>query len=385
MKRSVATITALVCAFALAVSGCAQGEEKAQSSAAGGASACNLDYVKGQIANHKAIPDWAPPGPAFDAKKASGKTVYTIQENTANPFSATIVQGINEVAKKVGIKTVDYPNQGDKTQWAQGIQQAVTARADGIIFVGGTIGPVYFTAQAQAAQKAGLKLVTVVDTDITQPPEQFTDARVAQPYAEAARLNADWIIADTNCKANVLVLTTNELIAGDINTKAVGDEFAKYCGNGCKVTYKNIPIPKWSTQIQPTVQSGIQADPELDYVFPLYDAMVQFVTPAIQLAGATGRIKVTSFNGTPAILQLVKDGDVVQSIVGENEANIGYGAMDQMMRLLAGEKPIDSGDEHIPLRIFDDSNVADAGDPPAFGVGYGDKWQKGYLQLWGLE
>jgi ribose transport system substrate-binding protein len=88
----------MVCACALAVSGCAQGEEKAQGSAAGGDSACNLDYVKGQIAKHKAIPDWTPPGPAFDAEKAAGKTLYTIQENTANPFSATIVEGINEVA-----------------------------------------------------------------------------------------------------------------------------------------------------------------------------------------------------------------------------------------------------------------------------------------------
>lgn len=395
-RRTASSAAAMIGLLALTMSACGSGTKSSAGSggssnalasgaaASPGGSSCDLGHVKEKIDAHKVIADWTAPGPAFDAKKASGATIYTIQENTANPFSATIVTGIKEVASKVGIKVVDYPNQGDRTQWQQGIQQAITAKAGGIIFVGGTIGPIYFKAQAEEAKRAGLKLVTVVDTDLTQPAEPLTDARVAQPYAEAARLNADWIINDTQCKANVLILTSNELIAGDINTKAAKDEFDKYCGSGCKVTDKNIPIPKWSSQIQPTVQSGIQSTPDLNYVFPLYDSMIQFVTPAIQLAGANARVKITSFNGTPAFLQLIKSGNTVKSIVGENEANLGYAGMDQMMRLLTGLPAVTSGDEHIPLRVFDASNVAEAGNPPAFGVGYGDKWRQGYMKLWGL-
>jgi ribose transport system substrate-binding protein len=118
---------------------------------------------------------------------------------------------------------------------------------------------------------------------------------------------------------------------------------------------------------------------------PMYDAMVQFVRPAVSLAGADDRIKIATFNGTPAILGMIGPDSPVKMDVGENPAQLGYAAIDQAMRLFTGVGPIESGDEKVKLRIFDESNVAEAGDPPALGVGYGDEWKSGYLKLWGLE
>ncbi len=346
---------------------------------------CNLAAVNAKIQAAKAVPVWTPPGPAFDAKKAAGSLVYTINENSANEFGQAQIKGIMQAADKAGLKVVDYPNQGSKSQWIQGVNAAVNAKAKAIIFVGGTIGPLYFRSQAQEAQKAGVKLVTLIDTDLTQPAEQGTDARVAQRYAEAARLDADYIIADGKCKSNVQVLTTNELIAGDINQKATEDEFKKYCGSSCKVKFQNIPLPSWTSQIQPTVQSAIQADSGLNYVMPLYDAMVQFARPAVTLAGASNRVKIVSFNGTPAILNMISGNSPVKMDVGENPANLGYAAVDQTLRLLTGTAPVSSGNENVKLRVFDGSNVSEAGNPPALGVGYGNLWQPGYLKLWGLQ
>jgi hypothetical protein len=54
------------------------------------------------------------------------------------------------------------------------------------------------------------------------------------------------------------------------------------------------------------------------------------------------------------------------------------------MRLVTGVDPIGDGDYGIPLRVFDDSNVDETGDPPGYGVGYGDKWRDGFLKAWGL-
>jgi ribose transport system substrate-binding protein len=116
----------------------------------------------------------------------------------------------------------------------------------------------------------------------------------------------------------------------------------------------------------------------------LYDAMSQFVVPAIQLGGGIARVKVATFNGTPAILRMIQTGDTVEMIVGENEIHLGYAAMDQAMRLMTGVDPIADGDYGIPLRVFDDSNVDDTGDPPRYGIGYGDQWRRGFLKAWGL-
>ena len=377
----------LISIMLLLVSGCSSAGGDAPTLADTGAVSadCKLDAVTAKIEAAKKVADWEAPGPAFDAKAAAGGLIYTINENSANEFGQALYQGVKEAADKVGIKVVDYPNQGDKNQWIQGVNAATAAKADAIITIGGTIAPIYFESQAAEARKAGVKIITLIATDITQPMGVGEDARVGQRYAEAARLDADWIIADSKCKANVLILTANELVAGDINQRAAEDEFKKYCGSDCKITFQNIPVPSWTSQVQPIVQSAIQADPKLNYVMPLYDAMVQFVVPALTLAGAEKRVKIVSFNGTPAILGLIGPNSPVKMDIGENPAQLGYAAVDQAMRVMTGVAPIDSGDEKVKLRIFDESNVSEAGTPPALGVGYGDEWKSGYLKLWGLE
>jgi ribose transport system substrate-binding protein len=341
--------------------------------------------VTKQIGDHKGVADWTYPGKPFDAKKAAGKTIFSIQENSTNPFTNTVVAGMKDVAERIGIKLVDYPNQGQRTQWIQGIEQARSQKADAIVLSGGTIGPIYFKEQAAAATRAGIPIITVVDRDLTQDAQPNTAARVGQPYAEAARLDADWIIKQTKCNANVLVLTTNEVIAGDIGNKAAQDEFARHCGDGCKTRFVNIPLTQWSTKIGPVTQTEVSSNKDLNYVFPLYDPMAQFVVPAIQLGGGINRVKVATYNGTPGILRMIQTGDTVEMIVGENETHLGYAAMDQAMRLMTGVDPIGDGDYGIPLRVFDESNVDETGVPPGYGVGYGDQWRKGFLEAWGLS
>jgi ribose transport system substrate-binding protein len=365
--------------------GGAGGNKEAGGATTGISNACELDYVRKQIDDHKKIADWKYPGDPFDAKKAAGKTIFSIQENSTNPFTNTILAGMRDVAGKIGIKLVDYPNQGQRTQWIQGIQQAISRNADAIVLLGGTIGPIYFKEQALAAKRAGIPIVTVVDRDLTQNAEPNTAARVAQPYAEAARLDADWIIKQTKCHATVLVITSNELIAGDINSRAAQDELVKYCGDGCKMRFVNVPLNQWATKIGTTTQTEVSSNKDLDYVFPLYDPMAQFVVPAIQLGGGITRVKVATYNGTPGILRMIQTGDTVEMIVGENEIHLGYAAMDQAMRLITGVDPIGDGDYGIPLRVFDDSNVDETGDPPEYGAGYGDQWRDGFLKAWGLS
>jgi ribose transport system substrate-binding protein len=387
-RRALTFASSLVVAVLTALAaGCggSGGNGAAGGGNAAASGACDLGYVTKQINSHKGIADWAYPGDPFDAKKAAGKTIFSIQENSTNPFTNTIVAGMKDVAGKLGMKVIDYPNQGQRTQWIQGIQQAISQKVDVIVLSGGTIGPIYFSEQAAAADRAGIPIVTVVDRDLTQDAEPNTAARVGQPYADAARLDADWIIKQTKCHANLLVITTNELIAGDINSKAAQDEFDKHCGDGCKTRFVNVPLSQWATKIGTTTQTEVASNPDLDYVFPLYDAMSQFAVPAIQIGGGITRVKIATFNGTPGILRMIQTGDTVEMIVGENETHLGYAAMDQAMRLMTGVAPIGDGDYGIPLRVFDDSNVDETGVPPQYGVGYGDQWRDGFLKAWGLQ
>jgi ribose transport system substrate-binding protein len=93
-------------------------------------------------------------------------------------------------------------------------------------------------------------------------------------------------------------------------------------------------------------------------------------------------IKIATFNGTPFALGYIQDGTPVKMDVGENNAQVGYAALDQAMRIFAGVGPIESGDTKIPLRIFDASNVDETGTPPVLGQGYGNDFVAGYEKLW---
>src|SRR5690606_13531169 len=120
--------------------------------------------------------------------------------------------GLEEAAAKFDIEIIDYPNQGQRNQWAQGIESAIARKVDAITLIGGTISPEYMRPQVDAAEAAGIPIITVVNEDLSHPAGYKATARVAEPYEPARRLAADWVIADSDCKASVLVLGSKEVL-----------------------------------------------------------------------------------------------------------------------------------------------------------------------------
>lgn len=126
---------------------------------------------------------------------------------------------------------------------------------------------------------------------------------------------------------------------------------------------------------------GRDKDPSINYVYPLYDAMVAGAVPAIQTAGKSGKVKVVSFNGSPYVLKFIQNHNIAAMDVGEDSVGIGYASMDQAFRILLGKAPVA---ERTPIRIWDSTNVSESGTPPVTGKGYGSSLKDGYLKLWGL-
>ena len=84
----------------------------------------------------------------------------------------------------------------------------------------------------------------------------------------------------------------------------------------------------------------------------LYDsAEAPFAEAAIRAAGRTGKVKISTFNGTPSILKEVKKGDIVAVDVAENLDWIGYAIVDQSMRIMGGLPAVKNA--RVPVRYFD--------------------------------
>jgi ribose transport system substrate-binding protein len=368
MKRLMLVLAA-VCGAALVIVVAVS----ATSSAFGGAAA--------NLSKYKALPKFVPPGVAFDAKaKAGGKTLFVIPASSRVPFVATIANNIKRIATPLGVKVTTWQNQGQPSEWVQGMNTAVSQKASAIVLLAGN-DPAALQPQIKAAKAKGIPTIVAHLYDEHQPSAPNVGGVINIPYNVAGRLIADQAIVDTKGKANALVVTVNQVKSTLPMVAGIRAEFGKYC-QGCKLSLTDVTIADFATKIQPNVQAALTGDSSINYVIALYDsAEVPFVVAAIRAAGRVGKVKVSTFNGTPEILKLVKQGDIVTADVGENLEWIGYAVVDQSMRIMGGLKPVKS--EHVPVRVFDRSNIGQAG--PAFTSGWGRTYISGYRKLWGLQ
>jgi ribose transport system substrate-binding protein len=368
MKRPIATFAAVLALAAAVIA------------AAVASTTASWTGAQANLNRYKAVPKFVAPGPAFDAKaRAGGKTLFIIPASSQVPFVSTIANHIKRLATPIGVKVTIWQNQGQPSQWVQGMNAAISQRASAIVLLAGN-DPAGLQPQIRAAKARGIPTIVAHLYDDNQPSAPNVGGLVNIPYKIAGRLIADQAIVDTKGKANAIVVTINQVKSTVPMVAGIRDEFRKYCG-GCKLKFTDVTIADIATKIQPNVQAALTADPGINYVIALYDsAEVPFVAAAIRAAGRIGRVKVSTFNGTPEILKMVKQGDIVNMNVGENLEWIAYAVVDQSMRIMGGLRPVKNA--RVPVRVFDRSNIAQAG--PRFTSGWGTSYIRGYRKLWGL-
>ena len=340
-----------------------------------------VDEAKALIAKYSKLPTFEAPGPPFDAKKCmADKKIFVIPLTNANPFDVAIAQGMEQAAKIVGFPLKSWETQLSPDQWAQGLNTAVQEGYNLVDLEGG-LPPEYIAPQIGEARKKGVKVTVTHDYDAsTQKAPDFVDGAANTDYVTVGRLIAAWAIAKTDGKVNAVVLGPDEITPTAPLRDAILAYFKENCPT-CKTKYLNTPAAEWATKIQPAVEAALLADPTVNYVLPIYDSMSQFVVPAMQSAGSSA--KIVSYNGTPFVLDMMRDGDVVEMDVGESLGWVGMAGIDADMRVLCGLPKVTK--LNTPAYIFDKSNVATAGKPATFNDGYGDAHIPGFKKLWGLQ
>jgi ribose transport system substrate-binding protein len=369
MRRRMLILAAVLAAAAVAI--------------AAGVAATSQTWTGAQanLKRNKAVPKFVAPGPAFNAKeRAGGKTLFIIPASSQVPFVSTIANHIKRIAGPIGVRVTIWQNQGQPSQWVQGMNAAISQNASAIVLLAGN-DPAGLQPQIKAAKAKGIPTIVAHLYDDNQPSAPNVGGLVNIPYKLAGQLIADQAIVDTKGKANALVVTINQVKSTLPMVAGIRGEFRKYC-SGCKLKFTDVTIADIATRIQPNVQAALTADPGINYVIALYDsAEVPFVAAAIRAAGRIGRVKVSTFNGTPEMLKLVKQGDIVSMNVGENLEWIGYAVTDQSMRIMGKLKPVKNA--RVPVRVFDKSNINQAG--PKFTSGWGNSYVSGYRKLWGMR
>lgn len=353
----------------------------AEAPATSGLSPAAATHLKQVLTSYMGPTKFVAPAPPIDPAPLKGKLIFTIPASTAIPWCDVVDRQLEDFAKRVGIRMETWQNNAQLGQWVQGFNTAISHQA-ALVNIACGLEPASVGPQIKQAIGHGVPVIAAHDYALGQPTLPDLSGIVYGNYIEAAKLESDWVMQQTDGKANVLIITAPSVANSPYIQKTITAEFGQYCPS-CKLRFVGVNPPDWPTKIEPQVRSAIIGDHALNYVIPIYDGMAQFVVSAIMATGAGDRVKVATFNALPAVLNMIRTGDIVTFEVGEDTTWLAGAILDQDMRVLL-KKPLVQ-DYVAGLRIFTKANVADAGVPAKFGQGYGPTALPGYEALWGLH
>jgi ribose transport system substrate-binding protein len=375
-------------AFALTLTGCST----AGSSASGGSGSAPGEQTDGmkeaqsRVEAASAVPEFLlGDAPTVDAAALAGKKVTVIPLSSENAYAMEINDNMKRIADEYGLEFSSFTNQGQPNQWAQGIDQAIDAQTDAIVLLAGA-DPRLVVPQLTRAKEAGIPIVVAhLYQNDTQPPEAVRDlisGYTTAPFNEAAALLADYTIAKGGSSTKVVYITSDDVGPAPDQEKAFMAEMSELCPD-CTADRINVPAAEWATKLTSETQSYLVSNPDTEWIVPIYDGMTPGVVAAINQTGKSGQVRVATYNGTPSILKLVQEDGPVAADIGESVDWLAYSAMDSTFRVLTTGEGLQNGSDKMPLRIFDESNVDEAGTPPTSDKGYGDAYIAGYEKLWG--
>ncbi len=376
-----------VLALGTAACGTSSSGSSSTSSSAGSTSAAgaNVSAAKALIAKYSVVPTFTAPGPSFSAASAKGKKVEMISLTDQVAYNVYIEQAITQALQAAGVQTSTFTNNGGVSEWTQGMQTAISSKADAIALIG--INPAQISPQITAAQNAGIKVVVGRYTDVHQPlPSPWQNlARQPSQTTLDGELEAASAIINRGGKAHILAIESSDTPDSTTMMTGVKEFLSKNCP-ACTLSIVDVPVSQWATQGQSTVQSALTSHPDTNFMIPSFDAMVPtFVSAAVTSAGMQGSMEIATADGSPSVLKMLEQHDMVVTDVGEGYEWVGWHYADQILRLLTGNKQAPAASEIAPLRVFTAANIAETGTPPTVSQGYGHAYQTGFSSLWQLS
>jgi ribose transport system substrate-binding protein len=357
------------------------GNAEAPAEASGASSA--VEEAKQRIDEARAPLVFEPPGPAIDVAELQGKRVRIINIDQRIPILAQTAEAARDAGREVGLEVEIFDAQSNPTKMVQGVEQG-RQNADAMLLI--SIPTQLVAESVQKADADGIPVVSVLDTQpVPDEPGQGAGAgffgNVSTDIVNGGELVASATVAAGDGEAQVAIFSTNEADPSPFVVEGMKNVFDE-C-EGCEIVEEvDTPPAEWATSLAQRAQAVIREHPDLDYILPVFDGMAIFTIPAVEQAGTGGRVKVATFNATPAALEFMLNGDTLIADPGQSNTWSGWASIDQAMRGMLGVEP---ADPVIPVRFFDKTNLdgVDVNDEAAL-FGNPD-YQNGYRELWGLR
>lgn len=293
------------------------------------------------------------PTKAFDPP--SGKRVLILVCGSGGQGCVNEGAGAKKAAESLGWKVDLVDGKLDPTVWNQTVKQAVNSGVDGIIAI--SADPNLYADAMEAVEARDIPFVLTnqipADDDV-----KGIDTYLAPDPVKGGNDLAEWIIADSDGKANILLLDLPGYDSAMTRNRTIAEGLKRDCPE-CVVHKADIPVQTMGTSLAPLVTSQLQQNPDIDYVWASDDCCVSFVQQGIQQAGKTSGVKLVSMAGYPAQLGHVKSGQMAADLATATDY-AAWLSVDSLARGMA-DQPVEKY-WPVPQQLWTTANIVDAPD-----------------------
>ncbi len=319
-------------------------------------------------------------GPTSSPKPMAGKRIAYVSGDQQNDASREWGDAITEAAKKVGWEVTVIDGRGNPKGWIEAYSQAVALKVDGIV-TDADISSMQEPVKEGAKQ--GIVLVGIHGWAFPGPNKDLgVYYNIQQDPRDIGKAQADWIIADSQGKARVVVTTHCEYQIACTKAKATEDRI-RQCP-GCEVLEVfNSPIGEVAQRQPPAVTAWVQKYGTPLYITSVADYTADYQVPPLRAGGvAPTEVILVSADGNRSAYERIRAGGQYQAVTASEPYKMqGYQAVDELNRAFHGQPP--SGWVQKPYLVTAQNVDAEGGDRNTFipSNGYAEK----YAELWGVK
>ena len=320
----------------------------------------------------------------FNASAARGKKVWWISNLASNSFTTLIYNPFVQAMALENVSVHLCDGQGSASVESRCIEEAIVAHPDQIFIQDISIPSIQ--GAINDAHKANVTVTEWANDNAGTGPSAGDAAETTYCYSCAGKDIADDVVALSKGNVDATIITSSDVPVSASEAQAIEAEFGAICPVTCKFQTQDVLIANWTTGL-PVMARTIVANPNVNWIIPMFDPETTFLDPAIIAANAAGRVHVASYNATSgAVQQLQMANNPLWVDVGSSLTWSGYACADMVFRVLAGVAPLSDTAESIPIRDFDRTNAASVNFSAPDSAWYGTtNFIADYKTAWGVS
>jgi ribose transport system substrate-binding protein len=320
-------------------------------------------------------------GPTTGPKAQPGKFIVYVSADQRNGGALGVSKGVAQAAAAIGWKLQIIDGLGTSAGMTDAMHRVLALRPDGII-----LGSIDATPQTIALQKAaalGIKVVGWHAASTPGPmPEIGVFTNISSDPGQAAKLAADYAIAQSNGTAQVVILTDSQYAIAVTKSQSMRSEIDQ-C-QSCKVlSYEDTSLATVSTHMPPLMTSLLKHYGRNVWMLGINDLYFDYTGHSLQSAniGQDGSPSfVSAGDGSVSAYARIRNGQHQVATIPEPLNQQGWQIVDELNRALAGSQP--SG-YVMAVHLVTKTNIeVDGGPQSIFDPGNGYRQQ--YKHIWGV-